>query len=149
MGGMKPIPPVNPARPSRSLLTHSGGAVVVETAIILPVLLVFLMGVLSMGTWFMAAHGVQQAANEGARAAIGGLDAADRLALAREGVASAHATAGAINRNEVTTTATQDGQYYTVTVTYAPAHPMWNSLGPSLSPPSQIRRRTTIRLNAS
>jgi Flp pilus assembly protein TadG len=44
------------------------------------------MGILVYGQYFMLAHSVQQAANDGARAAITGLDAADRLAVATRAV---------------------------------------------------------------
>ena len=62
------------------------GAAVVEMALVLPLLLALLMGVLVYGQYFMLAHSVQQAANDGARASIIGLDAADRSAVASRAV---------------------------------------------------------------
>jgi Flp pilus assembly protein TadG len=121
---------------------------VVETAIILPILILLMIGLLSFGTWFMAAHGVQLAANEAARAALGGINDSDRTQLAREGVASALTTAAAINPTEVATATSRDGQYYTVTVTYAPAHPLWLSFGSGPAPSKTIERKATVRLTA-
>ena len=62
------------------------GAAIVEMALVLPLLLALLMGVLVYGQYFMLAHNVQQAANDGARASIVGLDAADRSAVANRAV---------------------------------------------------------------
>lgn len=64
-------------------------------ALVLPLLLALLMGILVYGQYFMLAHNVQQAANDGARASIIGLDAADRRAVAGRAVArSLHAIGG-------------------------------------------------------
>jgi Flp pilus assembly protein TadG len=62
------------------------GAAIVEMALVLPLLLALLMGILVYGQYFMLAHNVQQAANDGARASIIGLDAADRRAVAGRAV---------------------------------------------------------------
>ena len=59
----------------------------VEMALVLPLFLALLMGILVYGQYFLLAHSVQQAANDGARAAITGLDAADRSAVANRAVA--------------------------------------------------------------
>ena len=71
------------------------GAAIVEMALVLPLLLALLMGILVYGQYFMLAHNVQQAANDGARASIIGLDVADRRAVAGRAVArSLHAIGG-------------------------------------------------------
>src|SRR3546814_14517434 len=51
-------------------------------ALVLPLFLALAMGILVYGRYFMLAHSVQQAANDGARAAITGLDADDRRGIA-------------------------------------------------------------------
>ena len=58
------------------------GTAMIETALLLPLFLMLLLGILIYGQYFLLAHSVQQAANDGARAAITGLDAADRRAVA-------------------------------------------------------------------
>lgn len=58
------------------------GTAMIETALLLPLFLTLLLGILIYGQYFLLAHSVQQAANDGARAAITGLDAADRRAVA-------------------------------------------------------------------
>ncbi len=71
---------------SLTLARGERGAAIVEMALVLPLLIALLMGVLVYGQYFMLAHSVQQAANDGARASIVGLDAADRSAVASRAV---------------------------------------------------------------
>ncbi|NWP29106.1 pilus assembly protein, partial [Escherichia coli] len=59
------------------------GAAAIEMALSLPVLLLLICGIVTYGGWFLCANSVQQAANEAARAAIGGLDPNERAALVR------------------------------------------------------------------
>lgn len=75
-----------PAPNGLTLAREERGAAIVEMALVLPLLLALLMGVLVYGQYFMLAHSVQQAANDGARASIVGLDAADRRAVATRAV---------------------------------------------------------------
>jgi Flp pilus assembly protein TadG len=60
------------------------GAAAVEFALVGPVFFLLLVGMIVYGAWFWMAHSVQSAVSEGARAAIAGLDAAEREQLARE-----------------------------------------------------------------
>lgn len=71
----------------RLLAREQRGAAIVEMALVLPLLLVLLTGMLVYGHYFLLAHSVQQAANDGARAAIVGLDAEDRRIIAETAVA--------------------------------------------------------------
>src|SRR3546814_13935692 len=57
-------------------------AAMVEMALVLPLFLALAMGILVYGRYFMLAHSVQQAANDGARAAITGPDPEDRRGIA-------------------------------------------------------------------
>ncbi|WP_370656501.1 TadE/TadG family type IV pilus assembly protein, partial [Klebsiella pneumoniae] len=54
------------------------GAAAVELALVGPVFFLLLVGMVVYGAWFWMAHSVQSAVSEGARAAIAGLDAAER-----------------------------------------------------------------------
>lgn len=62
------------------------GVSAVELAFTLPILLTLMMGTLVYGQYFFVAHNVQQAANNGARAAIAGLDRRERERLAERTV---------------------------------------------------------------
>jgi Flp pilus assembly protein TadG len=81
-----PRPFRKPTLTGATLAREERGAAIVEMALVLPLLLTLLMGVLVYGQYFLLAHSVQQAANDGARAAIVGLDAADRRAVAQRAV---------------------------------------------------------------
>lgn len=105
-------------RGARRLAGDSRGAVLIETAILLPVLLMLLVGIINYGLFFMAAHAVQQAANEGARASLAGLDSSERNTLAGEAVQQSLAAAGVVNPALVTTTFSVSGGFYTVRISY-------------------------------
>ncbi|KQO58536.1 TadE family protein [Sphingomonas sp. Leaf257] len=58
------------------------GAALIEFALVLPILLTMLMGIVSFGEYFLTAHLVQQAANDAARAALAGMSATERKGIA-------------------------------------------------------------------
>lgn len=68
---------------SRRILTDDSGATAVEFALVLPILIALLCGIMAYGGYFWMAHSVQQLANDSARAAMAGLDASERETLAR------------------------------------------------------------------
>ncbi len=90
------------------------GAAIVEMALVLPLLLALLMGVLVYGQYFMFAHNVQQAANDGARASIIGLDAADRRTVALRAVTRSLQAVGGTHSAAVSETS----EAITVAVTF-------------------------------
>jgi Flp pilus assembly protein TadG len=57
-------------RPLTSLPHDTRGTAIIEMALLLPLFLMLLLGILIYGQYFLLAHSVQQAANDGARAAI-------------------------------------------------------------------------------
>jgi len=143
----------NPARTKSgrqrrpALAFDTAGSVVVETAILLPIMIMLVVGIVSFGIWFMTAHGVQEAANEAARAAVGGLNDTERQQLASSGASAAIAVASGVDAARVVTTAARSGAYYTVTVTYTPADPNWLTYGLLPMRVTSIVRRSTVRLN--
>jgi Flp pilus assembly protein TadG len=60
------------------------GTAIVEFAILLPVILALLVGILSFGLYFGAAHSVQQLAADAARRTVAGETLAERTALATD-----------------------------------------------------------------
>src|SRR3546814_16179403 len=99
-----------------TLAREERGAAIVEMALVLPLLLALLMGVLVYGQYFMLAHNVQQAANDGARASIVGLDTADRSAVATRAVARSLQAVGGTHGVAVSETSAA----LTVPVPYTP-----------------------------
>ena len=90
----------------------------VEMALVLPLFLALLMGILVYGQYFLLAHSVQQAANDGARAAITGLDAADRSAIAIRAVDRSMQAIAGFNPATRSVAVSETSDAVTVAVTY-------------------------------
>jgi Flp pilus assembly protein TadG len=133
----------NPAEVRTALMRSERAAAMIEMALVLPLFLALLMGILVYGQYFMLAHSVQQAANDGARAAIVGLDAADRRAIATRAIDRSLRGAGRITSDKRTIAISETGEAITVGVSYTvPAN---SFLRTSIIPvPSNI-----IRANAT
>ena len=82
------------------------GSAAVEFALIGPVLIALLLAAVVYGGWFLLAQSVQSLASESARAALGGLDARERAALAQ---AEANAHDRSIARDHLVTHAVGKG----------------------------------------
>jgi Flp pilus assembly protein TadG len=125
-----------------TLAREERGAAIVEMALVLPLLLALLMGILVYGQYFMLAHSVQQAANDGARASIIGLDAADRSAVASRAVGrSLQAVDGT---HSVAVSETIEAITVAVTFTVPQDNLLRSSFVPS--PGNVIRARATFEL---
>jgi len=118
----------------------------VEMALVLPLFLALLMGILVYGQYFLLAHSVQQAANDGARAAIVGLDAADRNAIAIRAVDRSMKAIAGFTPATRSVAVSETSDALTVAVTYAvPATSLIrSSFVPS--PGNVIRARATFEL---
>lgn len=123
------------------------GAAAVEFAIIGPVLILLIVGIMSYGGYFWIAHSVQQAANDAARAAIAGLNDAERRALATATLQREIAGTPAM-RAEATHVEVQRGDdSLTVLVRYdASGNVFWAFSGLLPMPSPQVERGATIRL---
>lgn len=118
------------------------GAAIVEMALVLPLLLTLLMGVLVYGQYFMFAHSVQQAANDGARASIIGLDAADRRAVALRAVTRSLQAVRGTHSAAVSETS----EAITVAVTFTVPQDSFLRSSFVPSPGNVIRARATFEL---
>jgi Flp pilus assembly protein TadG len=65
-----------------SLLRDRTAASAVEFAIVMPVFLMVLFGIIAYGSYLAMVHGLQQITAEAARASVGGLSDSERLSLA-------------------------------------------------------------------
>lgn len=70
------------ARAYRLLLKCGRGVAALEFVLVAPALLMLAFGIIVYTTYFTASVGVRQAAAEGARAAVAGLSASERVTLA-------------------------------------------------------------------
>lgn len=127
-----------------SLIRNRAGATIVEFAIVLPVLVCLLMGVLGYGQYFLLAHSVQQIANDAARATVAGLDPDERKHLAETSVTQDVSALGNLPRGRVAAAVNETGDSVAVEVTLD-AHGMalfTTSLVPMPSP--MIERRAVV-----
>lgn len=132
---------------SRAFGRRRDGAAAVEFALVAPLFILLLAGMLSYGGYLWTAHSVQQLANDAARAAIAGLDDPERLALAREAVSETAPNLGPFDPLRTRVTATRDGQTFTVRVVYdAGDSAFWALEGIVPMPPREVARAATIRL---
>jgi Flp pilus assembly protein TadG len=136
-----------PFRIFRRTLADHGGASAVEFAIVGPVFLMMLMGIVSYGGYFWIAHAVQQVANDSARVAIGGLTTSERAGLAQGVLTSEIGSYAMLTASDAAVTVADQNQAVTVTIAYdASKMPFW-ALYPMLPMPSStITRSATVRL---
>ncbi|HTO40910.1 MAG TPA: TadE/TadG family type IV pilus assembly protein [Rhizomicrobium sp.] len=119
----------------------------IEFALVAPVFLVFLMGIISYGGYFWLAHNLQELANDSARAAVGGLTADERSAFARSSFDSQVASYGALTPARANVVYNGTAQNFTVSVSYdASRSGFWAISGLIPMPSSTIVRTASIRL---
>lgn len=123
------------------------GAVLVEAALVLPILAMFLLGIATYGGWFMAAHSLQQASNDAARAAIAGMDADERRALVDSSIARSVIQTGTLDAGLVTVTTSEDAGYYAVSLRYDVARSGLFSASLVPLPGDAILRTAVVRLS--
>ena len=135
-------------RPAKSgFMRADGGSAAVEFALVGPIMVVLMIACVVYGSWFLMAQSVQSLASEGARAAIGGLDAREREALARAEVNASVSRMGGLVPAKTSVRTISDAQRMQVIVVYdARDHPMM-ALGSMLPlPPTIIERAAVIRI---
>ncbi len=115
----------------------AGGTAAVEFAILGPVLVLLLLGIVVYGGYFLMAHSVQQLANDAARAALGGLSDSERQQLAANCLANELHTYDFLNPKLVQLAYADQSQVMTVNIAYdASGSPLWalNGVIPMPSP---------------
>ena len=124
------------------------GVAVIEMAIVLPVLLIILMGIVTYGDWFLTAHSVQQVANDAARASLAGVNATDRANIVNASVATSVRRGGTLSAKLTSVAIDDDGATLVVHLSYnASSNPLFSA---SMLPPPEkvIRRDAAIRLES-
>ena len=131
----------------RSFRRHDGGAVLVEFAFVGPILIVMLFGIVAYGGYFWLSHAVQQVANDAARAAVGGLDSAERTSLAQASLTSSITSYAFLEPEAAQVTVGGDATNLQVSIAYdAAGAPFWAMDGLLPLPDSLIVRQASIRL---
>lgn len=139
-----------PPHRSRSFATEASGAAAVEFALLLPIYLFFLLGLVAYGIYFGAAHSVQQLSADAARTAIAGLNAEERQALAQRFIERNADGYLFIDRHKLTVEigdSSADESQFDVTLSYdATDLPIWGLWERLPMPSRTILRRSTIRM---
>ncbi len=92
-----------------------------EFALIAPVFILMLLGMLCFGFYFLYLHEVQELAASAARASVSGLSETERDSLARQFVSTALANSTLLNPPDLTVATASSGTpatLYAVTITY-------------------------------
>ena len=131
------------------LARDNSGTSAVEFAILTPVFLLLLTGMLAYGIYFTAAHSLQQLAADAARTAIAGLNQPERNMLVTDFLDANAESYALIDSDRLTVSIGDkpgDPDHYRVTLTYdASDLPIWNLYLPLPLPSQEIAYTSTIR----
>lgn len=126
---------------------NQSGVVAVEFAFLAPMLIFILMGIIGYGGYFWMSHSLQQMANDAARAAIPGLNAAERASLAKASVDKSAGDYAQLTASKVSTQVIDADGRLTVRVSYDAAQSFAFAVrGLAPMPSDQIRRQASIQL---
>lgn len=140
---LQPLRKLRRMRQFRRIGADRHGAAIIELALSLPILMVFLFGILSGGSWLAMSHVVQESANEGARAALAGITPSERASLGSGAALQTLSRSYGIRSSDVTVRIDDDGRQLTVRVAYD------GSANPLLKLPIMPAATTTIQRQAS
>ena len=133
----------------RKALDEVRGSAAVEFAMVLPVFLLILLGILSFGIYFGAAHSVAQLAADAARASVAGLSDAERATIARQHVATSASEYLLLKHEKITVEAAPlegDATQFRVAVRFDASHfPIWGFSPFVPLPPPIIERTATVK----
>jgi Flp pilus assembly protein TadG len=123
------------------------GSSAVEFAMLLPVFLTIVFGIVVFGSYLAVIHGVQQLAAEAARSSIAGMTEAERSSLATAYVTNNATTYPLINPAKLTTvaaTSSSNANVFVVTVNYDAASMFIYTLPFVPKPPTLVTRAASI-----
>jgi len=125
-----------------------GGASAVEFALMLPLFLAFIFGIVVFGSYLAMVHGVQQLAAEAARSSVAGMTDTERNSLATSYVAANASTYPLLVPGNLTVSAAPsaaNANVYVVTVNYNASGNFIYSLPFVHAPSSTIVRSAAIQ----
>lgn len=122
------------------------GVAAIEFAILGPLLLVMIAGILVYGDYFMLAHSVQQLANDAARATVAGMTDSERQTLASNCL-NAELPSFGLAPASVQLGYSDPAGVATVSLSYdSSSSPIWSLKGLLPMPPAMIVRSAAIQL---
>ena len=123
------------------------GAAAIEFAIIGPIFMVLMFGIMAWGNYFWMSHAVQQVANDAARAALAGIDTTERKSLALTTLTEEIDDYAQLAPSSASVQVDDTAQRLTVTISYdASKSPFWAFKGLVPMPSTLIKRQATVRL---
>lgn len=129
------------------------GTSAIEFALIAPVFLLMLLGMVAYGIYFGASNSIQQLAADAARTAIAGLDTAERQALVNTYLDRNAEEYPFVNRGKLTVNIAEDSSnagQFVVSLSYDAADlPIWNLFKDLPMPGKTIARTSTIRVGGA
>ena len=133
----------------RKFFKSSGGAAAVEFAIVAPVFLMMILGMLSGGIYLGAVHSVRQLTSDVARATIAGADEAERTHIANTYM-NANVSSYVFLRPDKLKIIVNDSevvanQFNVEIIFYADELPVWNVAGFLPFPTREIKGRASIQ----
>ncbi|NTS64985.1 pilus assembly protein [Sphingomonas sp. HHU CXW] len=134
--------------PLQRLRQDRRAAALIEFALLLPMLLSLVMGVICYGQYIWLAHSVQTAANDAARAIVAGMTASERLTLARAAVATDMASVPELRANQIALAVEEGGARATVKLRVDARALTLLSTGMVPLPEPIIERRAVVALSA-
>ncbi|WP_242653260.1 TadE/TadG family type IV pilus assembly protein [Sphingomonas jatrophae] len=117
-----------------------------EFALVAPLLLMILLGIIAYGGYFWRGHALQQVANDAARASLAGLTASERASLARTTVRDGLSGQAGIAPDRATVEVSEASETITVRVGYDASSEAFFRLGLVPMPAALIRRSAAVRL---
>ncbi|MGB3415731.1 MAG: TadE/TadG family type IV pilus assembly protein [Mesorhizobium sp.] len=134
----------------RRFWTNRSGTSAIEFAMLAPIFVLFLFGMIAYGIYFGASHSVQQIAADAARTAISGQTPGERQIIVARFIANNAGQYPFINLPQLTFEAadsSSDGNQFDVSVSYDARNlPIWNLLPNLPLPGTTIAFRSTIRI---
>jgi Flp pilus assembly protein TadG len=126
------------------------GTSAIEFALLSPIFILLLLGMVAYGIYFGASNSVQQIAADAARTAIAGLNETERQALVTSFVNNNAGGYPFVDSDKLTYQAkdsTADGKQFVVSIQYDARNlPVWNLFPALPMPGTTISRKSTIRV---
>ena len=134
----------------RQLARCRSGTSAIEFAIVAPILILLLFGMVAYGIYLGASHSVQQIAADAARTAVAGLDENERISLADSYIEHNADDYPFVDRSKLALDIKDnpaDTNEFTVAISYdARDLPIWDLLPGLPLPGMTIRHSSTIRI---
>lgn len=129
---------------------NRSGTAAVEFAMLSPLFILFLMGIVAYGIYFSASNSIQQLAADAARTAIAGINSAERQQLASAFISRNAGKYPFVDTARLSVSVRDDAadpNQFVVAVRYDARNlPIWNILGDLPMPNTTISRNSTIRI---